>query len=70
MANCVTCHNSDPSKEGPIGPAVKGSPQELLEARLLRSDYPFDYKPKRQSKVMPNFPFLKTEIPYLAAYLR
>jgi len=70
MANCIACHNTDPSKEGTIGPAVKGSPEKLLEARLLRSDYPFDYKPKRKSKVMPIFPFLKPEIPYLEAFLR
>lgn len=70
MANCVACHNSDPSKDGPIGPAIKGSSEKLIEARLLRSDYPFNYTPKRKSKVMPNFPFLKSEVPYLAAYLR
>jgi mono/diheme cytochrome c family protein len=24
VANCVACHNNDPSKDGPIGPANKG----------------------------------------------
>ena len=33
VANCVACHNNDPSKDGPIGPANKGSSRELLEAR-------------------------------------
>jgi mono/diheme cytochrome c family protein len=70
IANCVACHNSDPSKDGPIGPALKGSGQELLEARVLTSNYPPSYQPKRPTKVMPQFPFLKSEIPYLAAYLR
>ncbi|HEY6365888.1 MAG TPA: cytochrome c [Candidatus Binatia bacterium] len=70
VANCVACHNNDPAKDGPIGPALKGSPQELLESRVLRTDYPPGYKPKRDTKVMPTFPFLKTEIPYLATYLR
>jgi mono/diheme cytochrome c family protein len=69
VANCVACHNNDPSKDGPIGPALKGSPRELLESRVLRTEYPAGYKPKRSTKVMPTFPFLKTEIPYLAAYL-
>jgi mono/diheme cytochrome c family protein len=69
IANCVACHNSDPSKDGPLGPAIKGSPQELIEARVLRGSYPPNYKPKRPTKVMPQFPFLKPEIPYLAAYL-
>lgn len=70
VANCVACHNNDPSKDGPIGPAIKGSSRELIEARVLRNTYPPGYKPKRPTKVMPQFPFLKDEIPYLAAYLR
>ena len=69
LANCVACHNSDPSKDGPIGPAIKGSPKELLEWRVLRTQYPPGYKPKRNTKIMPQFPFLKSEIPYLAKYL-
>jgi mono/diheme cytochrome c family protein len=68
-ANCVACHNADPSKDGPIGPAIKGSSKELLEGRVLRTEYPSNYKPKRNTKIMPQFPFLKTEIPYLARYL-
>jgi mono/diheme cytochrome c family protein len=70
VANCVACHNNDPSKDGPIGPANKGSSRELLEARVLTTSYPPGYKPKRPTAVMPQFPFLKDEIPYLAAYLR
>ncbi|MGH7929696.1 MAG: c-type cytochrome [Candidatus Binatia bacterium] len=70
VANCVACHNGDPSKDGPIGPALKGSPPELLEHRVLRTEYPPGYKPKRNTKVMPTFPFLKSEIKYLAAYLQ
>lgn len=69
IANCIACHNPDPSKDGPIGPAIKGSSQELIEARVLRSSYPPNYKPKRNTKVMPQFPYLKSEIPYLAAFL-
>jgi mono/diheme cytochrome c family protein len=70
IANCVACHNSDPSRDGPIGPALKGSDPELIETRVLTSKYPPNYKPKRSTQVMPQFPFLKSEIPYLAAYLR
>jgi mono/diheme cytochrome c family protein len=69
LANCVACHNNDPSKDGPIGPAIKGSSKELLEARVLTTSYPPGYKPKRPTQVMPEFPFLKNEIPHLAAYL-
>ena len=69
LANCVACHNNDPARDGPIGPAIKGSPKELLEARVLSTNYPPNYRPKRATKIMPQFPFLKDEIPYLAAYL-
>jgi mono/diheme cytochrome c family protein len=69
VANCTACHNSNPSKDGTIGPAIKGSRKELIEARVLRSGYPENYNPKRHTKIMPQFPFLEHEIPYLAAYL-
>jgi mono/diheme cytochrome c family protein len=69
IANCVACHNSDPAKEGSIGPAIAGSSQELLEHRVLRTEYPAGYTPKRDTQMMPTFPFLKEEIPYLATYL-
>jgi mono/diheme cytochrome c family protein len=69
-ANCIACHNNDPAKDGPIGPAIKGSSKELLETRVLTTSYPPGYKPKRVTRVMPQFPFLKDEIPYLTAYLR
>jgi mono/diheme cytochrome c family protein len=70
VANCTACHNNDPSKDGPIGPANKGSSKELLEARVLSTSYPRGYNPKRPTKIMPQFPFLKDEIPYLAEYLK
>ena len=69
LANCVACHNKNPSGDGPIGPAIKGSSKELLETRVLSTSYPPGYKPKRPTQVMPQFPFLKDEIPHLAAYL-
>jgi mono/diheme cytochrome c family protein len=69
VANCVACHNSDPSKDGPIGPALKGSPPELVRSRVLRTEYPPGYTPKRNTQVMPTFPFLEAEIKYLAEYL-
>ena len=71
LSNCAACHNSsDPSKDGPIGPAIKGSSQALIEARILKAGYPPDYKPKRKTAVMPAQPYLKSTIPDLAAFLR
>ena len=69
LANCVACHSNDPSRDGPIGPAIRGSSPELLRSRVLTSDYPPNYRPKRPTNIMPQFPFLKDEIPNLAAYL-
>ena len=70
LGQCVACHNRDPGKDGPLGPAVKGSPRELVEARVLRGEYPAGYKPKRESRVMPPRPDLAPSVPDLAVFLR
>ena len=70
LGQCVACHNRDPAKDGPLGPAVKGSTPELVEARVVRGEYPPGYTPKRPSKVMPSRPDLAASIPDLAVYLR
>jgi mono/diheme cytochrome c family protein len=70
QAYCTSCHAGDPSKDGPLGPAVKGASRELLEARLLRGNYPPGYTPKRPSSIMQPMPNLAADIPDLAAYLR
>lgn len=70
LAQCIACHNPDPAKDGPLGPAVKGSSRELLEARVVQGTYPPGYTPKRPSRVMPPRPDLASSIPDLAAYLR
>jgi mono/diheme cytochrome c family protein len=70
LGQCVACHNPDPGKDGPIGPAVKGASKDLLEARVVHGAYPPGYKPKRETKVMPPRPDLVASIPDLAAYLR
>ena len=68
-ANCTACHNQDPNQAGALGPAVAGSSAELLEAKVLRGEYPSDYLPKRESHAMVPLPHLAKEIPALAAYL-
>ena len=70
LGQCVACHNPDPAKDGPLGPAVKGASRELLEARVVKGTYPPGYTPKRPSKVMPARPDLAPSIPDLAAYLQ
>jgi mono/diheme cytochrome c family protein len=70
QAQCTSCHGSDPAQPGALGPAVKGSSPDLLEAKVLRGAYPPGYTPKRATTVMPPQPALAPEIPALAAYLR
>jgi len=70
LAQCIACHNSDPSKQGPLGPAIKGSSLELLEAKVLRGEYPPGYKPKRETKLMPPQPQLAQHVKDLAAFLK
>jgi len=69
LGQCVACHHTDPARDGAVGPAVQGSSPELLEARVLRGEYPAGYTPKRPTKVMPPRPDLAPAIPDLAAYL-
>lgn len=69
MGSCIACHNSDPHKDGPIGPAVFGSSKELLEARIMRAAYPEGYKPKRDTKAMAALPMLADQIDALTAFL-
>lgn len=68
-SNCTACHAMDPGADGPLGPSVAGSSRELLEARVIRGDYPEGYEPKRDSRVMAPLPHLASEIESLTAYL-
>ena len=70
MGQCTACHASDPSQPGPVGPEIKGSSRELLEAKVLRGAYPPGYKPKRPTAVMPPQVQVGGDIPALAAYLK
>jgi mono/diheme cytochrome c family protein len=70
LAQCTQCHNVDPALDGPVGPAVKGASRDMLEAKVLRGEYPPGYTPKRPTKVMPPQPTLAPDIPALAAYLK
>jgi mono/diheme cytochrome c family protein len=70
LSQCTQCHAVDPSQPGPVGPPVRGSSREVLEARILKGTYPPGYKPKRPTNVMPPQPALAPEIPALAAYLK
>ena len=67
---CIACHNGDPTQPGSLGPQVAGASRELLEARVLRGEYPSGYTPLRPGQAMPRFEYLKDHIGDLAAYLQ
>ena len=69
LANCIVCHNPDPTKPGPAGPEIAGASRELIEARVLRAAYPPGYTPKRPTKAMVALPYLTAQIDDLAAFL-
>jgi mono/diheme cytochrome c family protein len=69
LGNCIACHNPDPKLEGALGPPVWGASEELLEARIMRQEYPPGYTPKRTTTSMIAMPFLERKISVIAAYL-
>jgi mono/diheme cytochrome c family protein len=69
LNNCTACHARSPSEDGPVGPPVAGTSLELLEAKVLRNEYPHGYAPKRDTKAMIPLAHLEPELPALAAYL-
>ena len=69
-SQCTACHNFDPAQPGPVGPEIKGSSRELLEAKVLKGAYPPGYKPKRPTSVMPPQPQVAGDLPAIAAYLK
>lgn len=70
LTTCTECHNPNPANAGPIGPAVKGSSEELLRARVMTATYPVGYKPKRKTAAMDPIPEMEPYIRDLAAFLK
>jgi mono/diheme cytochrome c family protein len=66
---CIACHNPNPALDGSLGPANAHAPRGLVEARVLRAEYPPGYKPKRESHAMPPMPQLADKIDDLTVYL-
>lgn len=67
---CIACHHGDPNLDGPVGPANAGASRELVEAKVIRGEYPPGYAPKRPGAVMPKFEFLADSVDDLTAYLQ
>jgi mono/diheme cytochrome c family protein len=69
LANCIACHNANPALDGSLGPAIKGSALELVQARVLRGEYPPGYTPKRPTHVMVKLPLSEENVAAIHAYL-
>ncbi len=69
LANCIACHNANPALDGSLGPAIKGSTLELVQARVLRGDYPAGYAPKRATHIMVKLPLSEDNVAAIQAYL-
>jgi len=69
QSNCTACHALDPAQTGPVGPPVAGSSLALLEAKVLRNEYPPGYTPKGETQAMIPLVHLAPELPALAAFL-
>jgi mono/diheme cytochrome c family protein len=70
LAQCTACHNVDPAQPGAVGPALKGSSRELIEAKVVHGTYPPGYTPKRPTKIMQPIPALAGDVDALAEYLK
>ena len=69
LNNCTACHARKPSEPGPVGPPIAGSSLDLLEAKVLRNEYPPGYAPQRDTKAMIPLVHLEPELPAIAAFL-
>jgi len=70
LAHCIACHNTDPAQPGSLGPPIKGSSRDLLEAKVVKGTYPPGYTPKRPTTVMVPIPAVAPDVAALAEYLR
>ena len=66
---CVVCHNAEPSEEGTLGPAIAHASRELLEAKVVRGEYPEGYTPARDTHQMPQFEYLEPNLDDLTAFI-
>lgn len=73
-ANCLSCHNKNPSQPGSIGPAQAFTPWEVVKVKVVTGRYPKalppGYTPARTTKAMRAFPKLEKDLPAIFSYLQ
>ena len=67
--HCTACHNGNPAIDGSLGPAIKGSSLDLIQARVLRGEYPAGYAAKRNTHIMPKLPLTEADVESLQVFL-
>jgi mono/diheme cytochrome c family protein len=68
-SRCTSCHNTNPTKPGAIGPDIAGSSLELITLKTQKRQYPTGYKPKRKTRVMPRIPLSELQLRNLFLYI-
>ena len=66
---CTACLHRDPRQAGALGPELAGASLELIEAKVLRNEYPPGHAPKRPGASMPKYEYLAPNLGDIAAYL-
>ena len=59
---CIACHNADPTQPGSLGPPLAGASLELIEAKVLRGEYPPGYTPCVPGRRCPGYEYLKDRL--------
>jgi len=68
-SRCTSCHNTNPTKPGSIGPDLAGSNLELIALKTQKREYPKGYKPKRKTRIMPRIPLTDKQLKDLFIYI-
>ena len=69
-STCISCHNADPRKPGPIGPEIAGADSLVLRSMILTGKPPKGVKPKWPDSEMAPLPHLESQVPYLYEFLQ
>lgn len=69
QSRCTSCHNTNPTKPGNIGPDIAGSSLELITLKTQKREYPKGYKPKRKTRVMPRIVLNEKQLKELHTYI-
>lgn len=69
QSRCTSCHNTNPTKPGNIGPDIAGSSLELITLKTQKREYPKGYKPKRKTRVMPRIILNEAQLKELHIYI-